>query len=389
MASMRKICIVVGSRANYASIKSVLLEVQAHAELELQLVVSSSALLDRYGAVVEVIRADGLQPAEEILSVVEGDTPEAMVLSTGLGLVKLSSCFHRLRPDCVLTVGDRFETMATAIAAAYMNIPLAHTMGGEVSGTIDESVRHAISKLANIHFPANELAAQRLVRMGEDPAKVFVVGCPRIDLAADIASSDKPKGLDDILRVEGVGSGPADLSRPFLLVAQYPVTSEFEQARQQIEQTLLALRDLELPKIMLWPNPDAGSEGTARGIRVFRERHDNGGFRFYKNFPPEEFLYLVSRAACVVGNSSAGIREAAYFGTPVVNIGSRQAGRDRAPNVIDTNYSAEEISAAVRRQLTHGRYEFSDLYGRGDAGRQIAQVLASVELQSQKQLQLR
>src|SRR5205085_995918 len=150
-------------------------------------VVGASALLDRFGSVVDVIEADGFEPDAKVTMIVEGETPGTMAKSTGLGLLELPTIFGMLKPDIVVSVGDRFETMATAVAAAYMNIPLAHTMGGEISGTIDESIRHAVTKLSHLHFPANKKAGERIVRMGEDPTAVHVVGCPRIDLVADIA----------------------------------------------------------------------------------------------------------------------------------------------------------------------------------------------------------
>ena len=166
---VRKVCVVVGSRANYGSIKSVMRAVQAHPDLQLQIIVAASALLDRFGSVVDVIERDGFTPDARVNMIVEGETPVTMAKSTGLGLLELPTLFELLKPDVVVTVGDRFETMATAVAGAYMNIPLAHTMGGEVTGTIDESIRHAITKLAHVHFPANQDAADRIVRLGEDP----------------------------------------------------------------------------------------------------------------------------------------------------------------------------------------------------------------------------
>src|SRR5688572_9438228 len=188
--SVRKVCIFIGSRANYSSIKSVMRAVRAHADLHLQLIVGASALLDRFGSVVDVIQADGFTPDARVTMIVEGETPATMAKSTGLGLLELPTLFEMLKPDVVVSVGDRFETMSTAIAAAYMNIPVAHTMGGEVSGTIDESIRHAVTKLSHVHFPANEPAAERIIRMGESPGTVHVVGCPRIDLVREIADGD-------------------------------------------------------------------------------------------------------------------------------------------------------------------------------------------------------
>ncbi|HTI41958.1 MAG TPA: UDP-N-acetylglucosamine 2-epimerase [Vicinamibacterales bacterium] len=382
---MRKICIVVGSRANYSSIKSVMCAVRATPELKLQLVVGASALLDRFGSVIDIIEADGFQPDAQVTMIVEGETPGTMAKSTGLGLLELPTIFGMLKPDIVVSVGDRFETMATAVAAAYMNIPLAHTMGGEISGTIDESIRHAVTKLAHVHFPANSQAAERIVRMGEDPSAVHVVGCPRIDLVAEIARGNGHLESPDWLEREGVGAH-ITLDRPFLLVSQHPVTTEYGQGEQQINETLMALHELHMPTIMLWPNADAGSEDISRGMRKFRERYRPEYIRFYKNFPIETYVRLMLSCACAVGNSSAPLREGAFIGVPTVNIGTRQQGRDRADNVMDAGCNRREIVAAVQRQLAHGRYPSSQLYGDGGAGARIAKILTDAPLRVQKRL---
>ena len=380
---MRKVCIVVGSRANYSSIKSVMRAVKAHPDLKLQLVVAASALLDRFGSVVDVIERDGFTPDARVTMIVEGETPATMAKSTGLGLLELPTMFELLKPDVNITVGDRFETMATAVASAYMNIPLAHTMGGEITGTIDESIRHAITKLSHVHFPANQLAGDRIVRMGEDPAAVHVVGCPRIDMVAEVVRNGST-GLDAaFLDREGVG-GHIEVDKPFLLVSQHPVTTEYGQGERHINETLMALQDLKMPTIMLWPNVDAGSEDVSRGMRKFRERERPEYMRFYKNFPVETFIRLMKSAACLVGNSSAPIREGAFLGTPAVNIGSRQHGRDRGPNVVDVPNERAAIVAAVRRQLAHGPYPPDHLYGDGEAGPRVADVIARVPLTVQK-----
>src|SRR5262245_46388551 len=257
--TVRKVCIFIGSRANYSSIKSVMRAVQDHQELQLQLIVGASALLDRFGSVVEVIEADGFRPDARVTMIVEGETPATMAKSTGLGLLELPTMFELLKPDIVVSVGDRFETMATAIAASYMNIPVAHTMGGEISGTIDESIRHAVTKLSHVHFPANAAAAERIIRMGEHPETVYPVGCPRIDLVNEIASERDGIPHEEWLEREGVGAH-IDVSKPFLLVIQHPVTTEYGQGKQQIWEMLWALDQLKMPTIMLWPNVDAGSE---------------------------------------------------------------------------------------------------------------------------------
>ena len=382
---MRKACVVVGSRANYSSIKSVMRAVREDSDLTLQLIVGASALLDRFGSVIDVIEADGFEANAKVTMIVEGETPGTMAKSTGLGLLELPTLLDLLKPHVVISVGDRFETMATAIAAAYMNIPVAHTMGGEISGTIDESVRHAVTKLSHVHFPANRQAADRIIRMGEDPAAVHVVGCPRIDLVAEIVEKDGALGSTDWLEREGAGAH-IELDEPFLLVTQHPVTTEYGQGEAQINETLAALQELRMPTIMLWPNADAGSEDTARGMRKFRERHRPEYIRFYKNFPIETWVRLMLASACIVGNSSAPIREGAYIGVPAVNIGSRQRGRDRGGNVVDVGCDRAEIVAAVRAQIAHGRYASDHLYGDGRAGGRIASVLAEAPLTVQKRL---
>ena len=380
---MRKVCIVVGSRANYSSIKSVMAAVDEHPDLQLQLVVGASALLDRYGTVLDLIERDGFVPDEKVFMLIEGETPSTMAKSTGLGLLELPSAFERLQPDIVITVGDRFETMATALAASYMNIPLAHTMGGEVSGNIDESIRHAVTKFANLHFPACSDAGDRIIRMGEDPANVHVVGCPRMDLVAQVLAEGSD-GLSGLLE-QGVG-GTFDLDQPFLLVSQHPVTDEYGEGEHQIAETLAAVQAIGLPAIVLWPNADAGSEHVARGIRKFREHEDDSRLHFFKNLPTNEYIKLMARTVCLIGNSSSAIREGAFIGTPAVNIGSRQEGRQRGANVIDVAYDRAAIEAAVRAQIDHGPYASDPIYGDGSAGVRIAEILEDAPLTNHKRM---
>ena len=382
---MRRVCVFIGSRANYSSIKSVMRAVADHSDLKLQLIVGASALLNRFGSVVDVIEDDGFKPNARVTMIVEGETPATMAKSTGLGLLELPTLFEMLKPDVVVSVGDRFETMSTAIAAAYMNIPVAHTMGGEISGTIDESIRHAVTKLAHLHFPANQAAADRIVRMGEPPDTVHVVGCPRIDLVAEIANAKGAVPHAEWLTREGVGAD-IDLTTPFLLVNQHPVTTEYGQGKEQVWETLEALDELKMPTMMLWPNVDAGSEDIATGMRTFRETRKPEYIRFYKNFPIETYIRLMLSCGCVVGNSSAPIREGAFLGVPAVNIGTRQMGRDRGANVVDVPYDRRQIASAIRRQLAHGRYPSDHLYGDGEAGGRIAEVLARAPFRVQKRL---
>ncbi len=379
---MKKVCVFIGSRANYSSIKSAMRAIQRHRDLELQLIVGASAILDRYGAVIKLIEQDGFEPSARVHMLIEGETPATMAKSTGLGLMELPTLFEQLQPDVVLTVGDRFETMATTLAAAYMNIPVAHTMGGEVSGTIDESIRHAVTKFAHIHFPACEGARERIIKLGELPQHVHMVGCPRIDLVADILNGEE-RALESQLFDSGVGDR-FDFNQPFALVSQHPVTTEYGAGESQITMTLQAIRELDLPAIVLWPNADAGSEDIARGMRKWREKKLDRHMHFFKNLPIDTYVRLMRRTACLVGNSSSGIREGAYIGTPVVNIGTRQTARDRGHNVVDVINARDEIKAAIARQVDHGRYAMEPIYGDGHAGERIADILSTEVVNVQK-----
>ncbi len=382
----KKIGIVVGGRANYASIKSVMKHVQDDSDrLELQVFVGASALLDRYGKVVDLIEEDGFSVTERFYVLVEGETPQTMAMSTGLGIIALSRLFMTHGPDVVLTVGDRFETLATAVTASYMNIHLAHTMGGEVSGTIDESIRHAVTKLSHIHFPANEDAADRIVKMGEDPRYVFTTGCPRIDLAKKVIHEHRNGAIIDQgefwSKYKGVG-GKFDLNKGrFLLVSQHPVTTEYGKNRFHMGQTLAALKKLQIPTLMLWPNADAGSDEMSKEIRTFRELHKpDGWLHLFKNLPVEIYIKLVDMCSCLVGNSSSAIREGAIIGVPSVNIGTRQQFRITGENVIDVGYSSDEILSGINKQIDNGKYAPNNIYGDGQAGKKIADILADIDL---------
>ncbi len=380
----RKICVVVTARPSYSRIKTALAAIQDHPQLELQLVVAASALLDRYGAAIEVMQREGFVPAAKVFNVIEGDDLVAAPKTTGLGLLELTTVLLNLKPDIVVTVADRFETMATAIAAAYMNIPLAHVQGGEVTGNIDEKVRHAVTKLADYHFVASESARERVVRLGEEPESVFNTGCPSIDLAREIADQivNEP-GFDPYERYGGVGARP-DLSKGYLVVLQHPVTTEHGQAREQILITLRTVDRMGLPTLWFWPNVDAGGDETSSAIRGYREKHNPAHIHFFKNMDPDDFLRLLLGARCLIGNSSVGIRECSFLGVPVVNLGSRQERRDRGPNVIDVAYDEAQLESAIRRWLESPRPPRDTVYGGGDAGKRIADLLATVPLRFHK-----
>jgi len=381
---MKKVCCVLGSRANYSSIKSALIEIKKHPDLKLQIILTASSVLQKYGSIESILKKDGLKIDLIIPTLLVGETPLTMAKSTGLGLIELSSAFHQLKSEIVIVVGDRFETMATTLAAAYNNIAIAHTMGGEVSGTIDESIRHAITKFAHLHFPANLDAKKRIIKMGEDPKFVYNTGCPRIDTVKEILNSRKSINLKSLNKL-GVGE-KINFKKDFVILSQHPVTTEYGDSLDQISITLEALNKLKVQTLVLWPNPDAGSEDIAKGIRRFRERNLFLNMRFFKNLPLETYIYLLKKTKCLIGNSSSGIREGAYIGTPVVNIGSRQNQRIRGKNTIDVKHNTVQIKKAIIKQLKNGHYASEKIYGDGKSGIRIAKILNEAKITIQKKI---
>lgn len=380
--SKRKIAVVITARPSYSRVKTVLQALQKHPELELQLIVAASALLDRYGSAVNYIEKDGFEIHAKVFNVLEGENLTAAAKTTGIGILELSTVFDNLKPDVVVTIADRFETMATAISASYMNIPLAHIQGGEVTGNIDEKVRHAITKLSDYHFVASESARERVIKLGEDASFVFNTGCPSIDLAYEVAKL-KDLNFDPYQKYGGVGAEP-DLSKGYLVVMQHPVTTEYQDSRKHIEETLLAINELNIPTLWFWPNVDAGADGTSNGIRSFREKNKLKKVHFFKNMEGEDFLVLLNNSIGLIGNSSVGIRECAFLGVPVINIGSRQNRRDRGTNVIDVDYDKTQIIEAVQIITQKGKSATSAVYGGGKAGVEIADLLATLPLQFHK-----
>lgn len=381
----RKICVVVTARPSYSRIRTALHAIKANPNLELQLVAAASTLLDQYGNAIRYMEQDGFEISSKVYMVVEGENLTTMEKTTGLGLLELATTFDNLKPDLVVTIADRYETIATAIAASYMNIPLVHIQGGEITGTIDEKVRHAVTKLSDIHLVSTKKAAENVIRMGENPDSVFITGCPSIDLAANVLKNPAID-FDPFEKYKGVGSTFDVRDRDYLVVMQHPVTTEYDRARAQILETLHAVKEIGLPAFWFWPNVDAGSDGTSKGIRMFRENERPDNIHFFKNMESEDFLRLVYNSRCIVGNSSVGIRETSFLGVPSVNIGTREAGRERGRNVLDADYNRFQIQETIRKQVANGRYPSDPLYGKGDAGLQIAKILADIPLRSEKRL---
>lgn len=377
----RKICVVLVDRANYGRLWPVMNAIRSRPELELQVVCAGSMVLERFDQPSKIVEADGFPVDGRVYMELEGSIPSTMAKSVGFGIVEFSSEFQRLQPDIVLLIGDRYEALAAAMAAAYMNICLAHIQGGEVSGSIDECARHAISKFAHFHFPSTKRSADYLIRMGENPETVFLTGCPSGDYITRLDTDLPP----DLFERKGVG-GKVSPNEPFLLVVYHPVTTQYGRENQQAKQILAALHRMRFPTVWLWPNIDAGSDHISEVLRRYREHEDDSWLRLIKNFEPMVFQRVLKKCACAVGNSSSFIRDTTFSGTPVVLVGERQTGREVAGNVIRSAPEEGEIFNAVRAQLDHGRYPPSGLYGDGNAAERIASALAEVEPYGQKRL---
>lgn len=378
-----KVCVVIGSRANYSSARSIMAAIQAHDGMELQVALGAAAVLERFGNLEETLRQDGFPIDSKFFTIVEGETPVTMAKSAGLGISELATIFDNLRPDRVVVIGDRFDVISTVIAATFTNIPIAHTMGGERSGTIDESIRHAITKFSHLHFPANENARERIIRMGEDPAFVFNVGCPRIDyvlkLLEDIDAGGGVSSEQLFGEYGGVGNRFDIAKDDFLLVSHHPVTTEYGQNRAHMEEILAALAELKMPTIMIWPNADAGSDEVSKAIRTFRESFQPDWLHLFINLPISVYVQLMKACTCMIGNSSSAVREGEAIGVPAINVGSRQNMRQKGHNIIDIDVDRQSIVEATRRQIAHGHYESEFLYGSGNAGINIADIIYRTE----------
>ncbi len=377
----RKVCFPIMNRVHYARNKKLLGMLNKHPQVELQLVVGGSVLLDKYGErFLPDMQKSGFTVNEALYNVIDGGSHITMAKTAGLTALEFSNSLHKLDPDIVVIRGDRFEQLAIAMVAAYLNKTIAHIEGGDLTGTIDESVRHAITKLAHIHFVTNEDAKKRVIQMGEDPKQVFNVGSPDVEFAASV-----DKKLDgSVVNEVGVGE-EINLNKPFLMVMQHPVTTE-KNNKENMELTLKSIDELNMPTIWFWPNSDAGTSEMSKVIRYYREsgKLKNNQIRFVTDLLPEDFIALLRRARVLIGNSSAGIKECSYLGVPVVNIGSRQNNRLRGPNVMDVSHNAAAIKRAVHEQLARGKYPSSDLYYKPNCSKEMVNILNRVTLHAQK-----
>ena len=358
-------------------------ELNKRKDVELSVVIGGSALLSKYVSkfanVKELLSKDGIKNVHEVFFNLDGDNMVVKAKTVGLGIVEFSNFFNDIKPDVVVVRGDRFEVLAAVVAASYLNIPVAHIEGGDISGTLDESIRHSITKLAHIHFATNEPARQRILSMGEHDKYVFNFGSPDVEVVHKI--SKESNGID----LNETGSGaPFDFNKDYLMVMYHPVNTELNKLSEQTNKLLQAIYELNFPTIWFWPNADIGAEEISHEIRIFNNEVKDHKIRFMRYLPPKKFISLLNKTRCLIGNSSAGIKECSYLGVPVVNIGSRQNNRLRAKNILDVEHDIEAIQKAVTMQISKGRYEPSNLYFRKNTGKNIASTLAKIPLYSQK-----
>lgn len=371
---MRNIAFISGSRSDYGLEIPLLQAIKKSKEIKLQFYATGMHLMPKFGYTIDLIRRDF--PTVGIINVkFEGDFKESTAVFAGRLLQAVVYEFKRNRPDIVLVHGDRVEMMCTSLAALYLGIPIAHIQGGDKTSTVDDSVRHAITKLANFHFPATEESAQRIRFMGEEAWRIHVVGSMGIDAQLRLKILSRKK-LFKILNL------PFDAK--FLLVLYHPVSEEVEKAGEQMQNILSAVTKFNLPVVIIYPNADPGSNAIIKKIKKYQK---NPLFRVFANLDHSTFISLENEVDCWVGNSSAGIVESASFKTPVVNVGMRQKGREKGNNVIDTGYGEEEIYHAIHKSLFDENYlkiiqSCVNPWGDGKATKRILKILENTPLDS-------
>ncbi|MAF59745.1 UDP-N-acetylglucosamine 2-epimerase (hydrolyzing) [bacterium] len=381
----RRVCFVITSDIHYTRNKLILFELKKRKDIELKIVVGGSALSSRHSSiegVEEKLKKDGLDIDERVTILVEGGNLIASAKTAGLGVLEFATVFEKIEPDVILLRGDRYEVLSAAIAAVHLNIPIAHIEGGDVSGTVDESIRHAITKLSHIHFTTNDESSERVKRMGENPSYIFNVGSPDVEYVKE--SAEKFSISNKELLNFGVG-GDIDIKKPYILVLYHPVSTEYGKNKEQTEALSEAINNLKVQTLWFWPNTDAGTDEVSGVMRRYHEQVKPEHVRFLRYVAEDKFYALLKNCACLLGNSSSGIKESSYLGVPVVNVGSRQKGRMRGGNVIDVEvHKKEKILSAVKGQIKQGKYKEDELYSKKSTAKNIAKILATSELYTQK-----
>jgi GDP/UDP-N,N'-diacetylbacillosamine 2-epimerase (hydrolysing) len=367
---MRRICYISGTRADFGLMRSTLQTIRDHPALSLEVIATGMHLSPLYGETVREIEAAELEVSARVPVPLEPATGATMARNIGLMTGAFVDAMEARRPDVVLLLGDRGEMLAGAMAGIHLGIPVAHVHGGERGGAHDEPVRHAISKLGHIHFTATEESRDRLIRMGELSEHIYVSGAPGLDGLTDGVALDRTAVMSRF---------GLDLDKPFALMIYHPVLQEAGSAELDTAAQITALSRAGLQILALKPNSDGGSDGVRAALEAASGTHD---LHVFTHLGREDYLSAMATADLMIGNSSSGIIEAASFGTPVVNVGWRQHLRERNANTVNTNADPAALDAAIRGQLRHVRYPALNVYGDGQAGRRIADVLAAKPIDS-------
>ena len=373
---MRKVFILVERRADYSRYKPILEKLKADPFFETYLVVTGICLLENHGKDISYIENDGFEINATIpmFDLETEDSGGEMVRSMARVLSGVVTELEKAKPDVVLSGFDIGGNFAVTVAASHMNIPVAHIQGGEVTGSIDESIRHAMSKFSHIHFPATEDARNRLIKIGENPEDIYVVGCPSIDVLVNTPYVDKA-----VLEAKY----NLDFFKPFVIMIQHPVTTEMKSSLDQIKETIDVIKRMDIQVLALLPNNDAGHSKIIEEIK-------NSGIKWYPSLSTIDFINIYRNAWALVGNSSSGIHETPTFKIPAVNIGNRQMGRERAANVIDVPNNAVAIEAGINKALFDEEFRafvktLENPYGIGNSSEQIVKILKEVSLEGKIQ----
>jgi UDP-hydrolysing UDP-N-acetyl-D-glucosamine 2-epimerase len=389
MKKKRKICFIITSLIHYSRNFLILDALKKRGDVDLHIILGGIAISPRYVSshfnVKEILQKEGHKQIYEVHINMEGDSHVIKAKTIGIGIIEFSSIFNTLKPDIVVVRGDRFEMLSAAVAAANMNITLAHVEGGDISGTIDESIRHSITKLSHYHFATNEEAKNRIIKMGEDKKRVFNFGSPDVEIAQKMCKKILP--IQEI-NLGKLGSGADfDQKNDFLMVMYHPVTSEFEKTAENTRDLIEAVNELKMQTLWFWPNFDAGAEIISHELRHFKEETRNHRIKFLRYLPPREFLSLLGKTRCLIGNSSSGIKECSYLGIPVVNVGNRQNGRLKAANVACCGNSKSEIKNLIKKQLRKRHFATSRVYFSNGTSKKICDVLSGCDLIIQKKFE--
>lgn len=368
----RKILYVSGTRAEYGLMRETLFQIKKNPKLDIEIVATGMHLMPEFGKTINEIKKDNFK-IHQVKAIYKYDNKESMANFLGEFISKFIKKIKYIKPDIILLLGDRTEMLGAAIVGVYLTIPVVHIHGGEVTSTVDEIARQAITKLSHIHFPTTKKSAERIIKMGEDPWRVFVVGAPGLDAIL----KKKPFSKNQIAQKYKL-----DLTKPILLIIQHPVTEEIEQAPNQIRETLEALKELKYQSIIIYPSADPGGR---KMIKVIEKYKKYPFIQIYKSILHKDYLSLMRIVRVMVGNSSSGIIEASSFHLPVVNIGKREEGRERAENIIDVDYNKEQIKKAIKKAVYNKKFrekvkKCKNPYGDGKTGPRIADILSKIKI---------